>query len=74
MSPFTTLVAGVGVDGTVDGALDGALDGRVTAGGGSRGCDGTVGNGTPLSAPGGDVLGVGAAETSGESLCGVDFL
>ena len=56
-----------GVDGTVDGAVDGALPVEMpTAGGGQSGAGGTGGNSRPLSAPGGEVLGVGALEASGE--------
>jgi hypothetical protein len=59
---------GAGVDGTVDGAVDGVLlVGTVIAGGGRGATAGIGGNCSPLSAPGGVVLGVGVLETSGEA-------
>ena len=63
-------VPGAGVEGTVDGAVDDALAvGRETAGGGKSGAAGMLGRSKakPLSAPGGEVLGVGALDGSGES-------
>jgi hypothetical protein len=62
---------GAGVVGTVDGVVDGALAvGSETAGGGR---EGILGSARPLSTPssGGEVLGVGALEASGDCVLGV---
>ena len=56
--------------GTVDGVVL-VLVGSETAGGGKRGVGGMAGRDIPLSGPaGGDVLGVGALEPSGEPVPG----
>ena len=58
-----------GVGGTVEGAVEGPLEvGKATAGGGRRAVVGMLGSCTPLSEPsGGEVLGVGAEETSDDA-------
>lgn len=60
-----------GVEGTDEGAVVGPLPvGNENAGGGKRDAAGMAGSCIPLSAPGGEVPGVGALEASGEAVPG----